>query len=98
MTNHKIVSLVRDLPEHEKPREKLTAKGAINLRDRELLAILLRTGRAGKSALEAADHLIVTVTEEKDNAGNFFSPVFHKSDDFVGVIPYGTDASPKISD
>ncbi|MDO9541073.1 MAG: DNA repair protein RadC [Kiritimatiellia bacterium] len=45
---------IKDLPEHKRPREKLSAKGAENLSDAELLAILIRTGRAGKSALDIA--------------------------------------------
>jgi len=42
---------IKDLPKIERPREKLIAKGAENLKDSELLAILLRTGREGKSLL-----------------------------------------------
>jgi DNA repair protein radc len=45
---------IKDLPKHKRPREKLSAKGAENLSDAELLAILIRTGRAGKSALDIA--------------------------------------------
>ena len=50
---------IKDLPIHERPREKLLTKGPDNLKDNELLAILLRTGRAGKSVLEIADELIL---------------------------------------
>ena len=45
---------IKDLPKHKRPREKLAEKGAENLSDAELLAILIRTGRAGKSALDIA--------------------------------------------
>ncbi|MBU4396955.1 hypothetical protein KKC08_02220, partial [Patescibacteria group bacterium] len=45
---------IKDLPKHKRPREKLSEKGAENLTDAELLAILIRTGRAGKSALDIA--------------------------------------------
>jgi len=45
---------IKDLPKHKRPREKLSEKGAENLSDVELLAILIRTGRAGKSALDIA--------------------------------------------
>lgn len=45
---------IKDLPIHKRPREKLSEKGAENLSDAELLAILIRTGRAGKSALDIA--------------------------------------------
>jgi len=39
---------IKDLPKIERPREKLAAKGAENLKDAELLAILLRTGTKEK--------------------------------------------------
>ena len=45
---------IKDLPKHKRPREKLSEKGAENVSDAELLAILIRTGRAGKSALDIA--------------------------------------------
>jgi DNA repair protein RadC len=45
---------IKDLPKHKRPREKLTERGAENLTNAELLAILIRTGRAGKSALDIA--------------------------------------------
>ncbi len=50
--------LIRDLPAHERPRERLAALGADKLRDAELIAILLRTGRKGLSAVQIADELI----------------------------------------
>lgn len=49
---------IKDLPKHKRPREKLLEKGAENLSDEELLAILIRTGRAGKSALDIAKSLL----------------------------------------
>jgi DNA repair protein RadC len=45
---------IKDLPKHKRPREKLAEKGAENLNDAELMAILIRTGRAGNSALDIA--------------------------------------------
>lgn len=45
---------IKDLPKADRPREKLTAKGSQNLKDEELLAILLRTGREGKNILDLA--------------------------------------------
>jgi len=47
---------VAELPSAEKPREKLIARGAGALSDAELLAVLLRTGRAGEGVLELAQH------------------------------------------
>ena len=45
---------LRDLPQGELPRERLIERGAGALSDAELLAILLRTGRAGENVLELA--------------------------------------------
>ena len=45
---------IRDWPIDERPREKLLDKGAGALSDAELLAILLRTGTRGRSALDLA--------------------------------------------
>ncbi len=39
---------IKDLPSFKRPREKLIEKGVQNLKDEELLAILLRTGREEK--------------------------------------------------
>jgi len=49
---------IKDLPKHKRPREKLSEKGAENLNDAELLAILIRTGRTGKSALDIAKDVL----------------------------------------
>lgn len=45
-------------PEAERPREKLLARGAEALSDAELLAIFLRTGVRGKSAVDLARELL----------------------------------------
>lgn len=49
---------ITDWPEDERPREKLLARGPQALSDAELLAIFLRTGVAGKSAVDLARELI----------------------------------------
>lgn len=56
---------IKNLPLHLRPREKLIAKGPANLTDRELLAILLRTGRLGKSALDLAHDILIKYPLEK---------------------------------
>lgn len=45
-------------PEAERPREKLLSRGPAALSDAELLAIFLRTGCAGKSAVDLARDLL----------------------------------------
>jgi DNA repair protein RadC len=49
---------IHDLPAQERPRERLLACGADALKDTELLAILLRTGTKGLSALDVAQQLL----------------------------------------
>ena len=49
---------IRNWPASERPREKLLERGATSLSDAELLAIFLRTGLAGKSAVDLARDLL----------------------------------------
>jgi DNA repair protein RadC len=49
---------IRDWPEGERPREKLLHKGAASLSEAELLAIFLRVGVKGKSALDLAREML----------------------------------------
>ncbi|OGV68725.1 MAG: hypothetical protein A3K19_13240 [Lentisphaerae bacterium RIFOXYB12_FULL_65_16] len=46
--------MIAEMPNHERPRERLLGKGADSLKDDELLAILLRTGTRGRSVLDLA--------------------------------------------
>lgn len=45
---------IREWPQNERPREKLLQKSAQHLSDAELLAIFLRSGTKGKTALDVA--------------------------------------------
>jgi len=49
---------IKDLPKIERPREKLVAKGPENLKNKELLAILLGTGTEGKNVIEVAEQIL----------------------------------------
>lgn len=49
---------ITDWPVDERPREKLMQKGAAALSDAELLAIFLRVGLPGKSAVDLARELV----------------------------------------
>src|ERR1051325_10469908 len=49
---------IKDLPDSERPRERLVGNGAENLKSAELIAILLRTGTKGASALQIAEQLL----------------------------------------
>jgi DNA repair protein RadC len=49
---------IKDWPARERPRERLLAHGPQSLSDAELLAIFLRTGVSGKSAVDLARDLL----------------------------------------
>lgn len=50
---------VKDLPLDDRPREKLILRGAQNLSEAELLAILLRTGSKDESVIQVAQKLLI---------------------------------------
>lgn len=50
---------ITDWPTNERPRERLLKNGAHTLSDAELLAIFLRTGCIGKSAVDLARELLL---------------------------------------
>ncbi|MGZ8136424.1 MAG: UPF0758 domain-containing protein, partial [Methylococcaceae bacterium] len=49
---------IKDWPAEDRPREKLLLRGSNALTDAELLAIFLRTGTPGKSAVDLARELL----------------------------------------
>jgi len=49
---------IREMPQDERPREKLLARGVTALSDPELIAILLRTGLRGANAVEVGRKLL----------------------------------------
>ena len=63
---------IRDLPESERPRERLAQLGEASLSKAELLAILLRVGVEGKSAVALGQELLHTFSGLKGlHAANF---------------------------
>jgi DNA repair protein RadC len=60
---------ITDWPANERPREKLLTSGAHSLSDAELLAIFLRVGVTGKSAVDLARDLL----KEFGNLNGIFS-------------------------
>ena len=58
MKNLKELTGIKSWPKEDRPREKLLKKGARNLSNSELLAILLRTGTNGVSAIDLARKVI----------------------------------------
>ncbi len=74
---------INDWPIHERPREKLLLQGAQSLSDAELLAIFLRTGTAGHSALDLARNLLTVF-------GGVRGILEAKTDDFCKQRGMGT--------
>ncbi|SAY50980.1 RadC family protein [Neisseria weaveri] len=60
---------IKQWPEGERPREKLLERGAAALSDAELLAVLLRVGTRGMSAVDLARYLL----NEFGSLGNLLS-------------------------
>lgn len=60
---------IKDLPEDQRPREKLLKFGPESLSDEELLAILIGHGLKGNSALDMAKDLLSEYGNLKGLAG-----------------------------
>ena len=58
MTKEYYSTAVREIPEEERPRERLARLGAIALRDAELLAVLFRTGTRKEGAIALAERIL----------------------------------------
>jgi DNA repair protein RadC len=57
-SNKEILMSIVHWPEYDRPREKLLMRGESALTDAELIAIFLRTGTRGKSAVDIARQLL----------------------------------------
>lgn len=57
---------IKNWPEEERPRERLLNLGADNLSNAQLLAIILRTGGGGKSAIDLAMELLTSFKNLKN--------------------------------
>lgn len=74
---------ISDWPLAERPRERLLAHGAAALSDAELLALFLRTGIRGKSAVELARDLL----ESLDGLGGLLTSHEKNLQDIKGLGP-----------
>jgi DNA repair protein RadC len=55
---------IKDIPEQDRPREKLLRKGAAALSDQELLAVLLGKGTPGMDVMELAEKMAKVIDEK----------------------------------
>jgi len=60
------MTALRDLHKHDKPREKLVAKGVEALKNEELLAILLGSGIQGKDVRKLAKEIVAMMDDGFD--------------------------------
>ena len=58
---------IKDLPENERPREKLLAKGPQTLTDQELLAVLLGKGTQRNNVLSLSEKLVKIIDQKGIN-------------------------------
>lgn len=76
----KINKKIKSLPKTERPREKLIEKGAENLKEEELLAILLGTGTKGKNVIETAKDIL-----KKYSKKNLFKLTYNDLSKIKGI-------------
>ena len=76
---------LKDLPADARPREKLLARGPGALSDAELLALLLRTGTAGRGVLQMAQELL-------DSFGGLAGLLHASADDLKRIKGLGGSA------
>lgn len=74
---------IQELPEQERPREKLAHHGAAALSDSELIAILLRTGIQGANAVDVARSLLAHF----QSLGNLSRASVHEIAKIKGIGP-----------
>lgn len=58
---------IKNIPEFDRPREKMEKKGAQALSDLELLAVLLGSGIKGKDVFEVAKDILSLAQDNFDN-------------------------------
>jgi len=76
---------LKDLPPDARPREKLLARGPGALSDAELLALLLRTGLAGKGVLQLSQELL----DEQTGFGGMAGLLHATADDLKRIKGLG---------
>ena len=57
--------MIKELPVYERPREKLLRNGISSLSNMELLAIIIKNGTKGKSAIEISDEILKSLNSLK---------------------------------
>ena len=58
--------MIKEIPKYERPREKLLREGVSNLSNIELLAVIIKSGIKGKSALELSEEILYSINSLKE--------------------------------
>ena len=77
-----LASRLKDLPQEDRPQERLERLGAPALADRELLAMIIRSGTAKKDVLALADEML-------SKAGSLSGLLRWDTSDFLHIIGIG---------
>ena len=69
---------IKDLPESERPRERLHKYGPEILKDSELLAIILKSGFQGTSAVQLGEQILIALDGDLKRMADYKSKQFEK--------------------
>ena len=69
---------IKDLPESERPRERLHKYGPENLKDSELLAIILKSGFKGTTAVQLGEQILTTLEGDLKRMADYKSKQFEQ--------------------
>ncbi len=69
---------IKDLPENERPRERLHKYGPEILKDSELLAIILKSGFQGTSAIQLGEQILIALEGDLKRMADYKSKQFEK--------------------
>jgi len=58
--------MIKEIPKYDRPREKMLKNGIASLSNSELLAIIIKSGTKGKSALEISNEILHSINSLKD--------------------------------
>ena len=58
--------MIKEIPKYERPREKCLLNGIKSLSNKELLAIIIKSGTKGKSAIEISNEILNNINSLKE--------------------------------
>ncbi|HMP78724.1 MAG TPA: hypothetical protein PKD54_04690, partial [Pirellulaceae bacterium] len=88
ITRQLLGTQLKNTPAEDRPRERLMQLGAPQLRTAELLAILIRTGRRGESALQVGEKIVNRLRDRLDLLREMSQPELKEISSAVSVPAY----------